>query len=144
MRMRHGVGEMTRTVLNAQCVRSLVWSGDELVDWVGGGARYRLDGEARPARVHFGFRFDAACAHGHYAVIYERLGTKGLILHGGEVLREIDRSYYCADDYDYPVCLWSDAGGRVLMAHCPERYNRIEIEDVRTGERLTSPADRQP
>jgi hypothetical protein len=144
MRLRHGVGEMTRTVLNAQFVRSLVWSGDELVDWVGGGARYRLDGIGRPGHVHFGFRFDAACAHGDYAVIYERLGTKGLILHGGEVLREIDRSYYCADDYDYPVCLWSDRSGRVLMAHCPERYNRIEIEDVRTGERLTSPADRQP
>ncbi len=135
---------MTRTVLNAHVVRSLVWSGDELVDWVGGGARYRLDGSARPAHVNFGFRFDAACAHGDYAVIYERLGTKGLILHGGEVLREINRSYYCADDYDYPVCLWSDATNRVLIAHCPERYNRIEIEDARTGERLTPPSDRQP
>lgn len=39
--------------------------------------------------------------------------------------------------------LFEHADGRTLVAHCPEEYNRIEIEDALTGERLTRSADRK-
>jgi hypothetical protein len=102
-------------------IRSLCWRGEELVDWVGGCRAFALDGRERPSPVHYAYRFDAATASpdGRYAVIYERLGTKGLLLHDGKCIREINRSYYHADAYEYPVALFRDAGGRLLLAHCP-------------------------
>src|SRR5262249_27340004 len=87
-------------------IRSLCWRGDDLSDWVRGRA-LALDGTEQSASVYHGYRFDAATASrdGRFAVIYERLGTKGLVLKDGEILREIDRSYYQADVYEYPVAL---------------------------------------
>ncbi len=35
------------------------------------------------------------------------------------------------------MCMWTGGNDRTLMAHCPEEYNQIEIDDVETGERLT-------
>jgi hypothetical protein len=91
-------------------IRSLCWRGDELVDWVGGGRAFAADGTERPATVIQGYRFDVATASpdGRFAVIYERLGTKGLLLHDGRIVREIDRSFYFADAYEYPVCPVND------------------------------------
>jgi hypothetical protein len=91
---------------NATGIRSLCWRGDELVDWVGGGRAFAADGTERPARVIYGYRFDAATASpdGRFAVIYERLGTKGLLLHDGRIVRELDRSFYHAAAYEYPRC----------------------------------------
>jgi hypothetical protein len=127
-------------------VRSLCWRGDELVDWVGGGRAFALDGTERPRPVSYGYRFDAATASpdGRFAVIYERLGTKGLLLEDGTILREIDRSFYHAEAYDYPVALFREPGGRLLLAHCPGRYCRLELEDAETGRRLTDSVDRKP
>ena len=124
-------------------VHSLVWAGEELVDWVGGGNRYSLDGRVRKPQVYYAGRFDAACSAGNFAAIYERLGTKGVILKDGAIHREINRSFYHANAYEYPICLWAEASGRVLMAHCPDNYNAIEIEDVLTGERLTAAPERK-
>jgi hypothetical protein len=128
-------------------VRSLCWHGDELVDWVSGIVRYRLDATVVEARINWTYRFDRVVAFpdGEYAVIYESLGTKGLILRGGRHLREINRSYYCADAYEYPVALTRLADGRAVIAHCPDEYCKIELEEVETGRRLTAregePAD---
>ncbi len=56
-----------------------IWSGDQLVDWVGGGRTvYSLDGGYDERRVNYAYRFNAACALGEYAIIYERLGTAAL------------------------------------------------------------------
>jgi hypothetical protein len=131
---------------NATGIHSLCWRGDELVDWVGGGRAFAADGTERPARVIQGYRFDAATASpdGRFAVIYERLGTKGLLLHDGRIVREIDRSFYFADAYEYPVALFNDSGGRVLLAHCPGNYCRLELEEAETGRPLTASADRKP
>jgi hypothetical protein len=121
-------------------VNSLCWVGDTLVDWVMGGIRYGLDGEVADPQIQFAYRFDAALLSpsGHFAVIYERLGTKGLILYDGKILREINRSFYHADVYDYPVLLFTLPDGREALAHCPEEYNRLEIDLLETGERLTT------
>ena len=127
-------------------IRSLCWRGEELVDWVGGCRAFALDGTERPSSVHYAYRFDAATASpdGRYAVIYERLGTKGLLLHDGKCIREINRSYYHADAYEYPVALFRDPGERLLLAHCPEDYCRIDLEEAESGRLLTASAGRKP
>lgn len=127
-------------------VKSLCWFGDDLTDLASGGATFRLNGDTKNSMVHMGYRFDAAvlAPSGRYAVIYERLGTKGLVLDRGKLVRELNRSYYHAGVYEYPVVLFEHSDGRTLIAHCPDEYNRIEIEDAQTGERLTDHADREP
>jgi hypothetical protein len=42
----------------------------------------------------------------------------------------------------YPVVLTRLASGREVLIHCPDYYGRLEIEDARTGERLTQSKDR--
>lgn len=120
--------------------RSLVFQGDTLVDWVGGGARWHLhDGSFQRASVNYAYPFDAAVttASGEWVVLYTRLGTKGVILHDGTVHREINRSFYHANEYEYPIALLADPNGRTLLAHCPNAYNELELADIATGECLT-------
>ena len=77
-------------------LQSLVWEGDNLVDWAGGGERFNLDGTRRQ-RPHtsFGLMFDRAVGlpDWSFTVIYGRLGTKAVLLKKGKVLRELSRSY---------------------------------------------------
>lgn len=131
--------QATRLVIPAASVASLAWCGDKLVDWVGGGKVFRLDGNCEDPRVNWAFPFDAVCAtpDGRYAIIYQRLGTKALLLREGECLRQLNRSFYHAHTYEYPICIWQAPDGRTLIAHCPEQYCRIDIEDADTGERFT-------
>ena len=135
-----------RSHFSASGVRSLSWRGDELVDWVGGGRTFTVVGAERRAIVNFGYRFDAATASpdGRCVVIYERLGTKGLLLWDGKIVRELDRSYYHADAYEFPVALFNGPDGRPLLAHCPGNYCRLELEDAETGRPLTASAERKP
>jgi hypothetical protein len=63
-------------------------------------------------------------------------------LRDGKIVREIHRAPYHADAFLYPVCLFT-LDGRVVLAHCPESYARIEIEDADTGERLTHSSSRK-
>ncbi|WP_375770107.1 hypothetical protein NR798_04240 [Archangium gephyra] len=109
------------------------------MDWVSGGIRYGLDGTTVDSNIRYGYRFDAAVASqdGRYAVIYEKRGTKGILLREGKQVRELNRSYYHAEVYEYPVALRTLPGGRTLLAHCPEEYCCLELEDADTGERLT-------
>lgn len=120
-------------------VRSLCWQNDDLVDWAGGGALFRLDGSSFQAGISWSYRFDAAVTSedGKYSVIYERLGTKGLVLRENQCLREINRSFYHADIYEYPITLLNLPSGGVGLAHCPESYTRIEIDEIESGKRLT-------
>src|SRR4051794_33065179 len=62
--------------------RSLVWAGDDLVDWVGGGFRFHPDGSVSTDIVNYAYVFDRAVGSpsGTYAVIYVERGTKGLVL----------------------------------------------------------------
>jgi len=135
----------SRKLIPASNVGSLTWCGDTLVDWADGIQIFHLDGTHAGRRLIWGFNFDAAAAtpDGSFAVLYSRLGTKALLLRDGEILRELNRSYYFAGTYEYPVCIWNAADGRTLIAHCPEDYCRIDIENAETGERLTK-GDRKP
>ncbi|WP_332806462.1 hypothetical protein [Sphingomonas sp. RT2P30] len=120
--------------------RSLAWDGDELVDWVGGGTRWSVtDGSQHESGINYAFCGDRAVVSpsGRYSVIYAERATKGLVLDRGKILREINRSYYCADAYAYPVALGQLPDGREVIAHCPDDYNRIHIDTLAEGKRLT-------
>jgi hypothetical protein len=121
-------------------LHSLCWCGDDLVDYAGGLVRYHLDGTQENSRCSYSYRFDRAVGSpdGEYAVLHELLGTKGLILKNDSVVREINRSFYHADDYEYPIALFKWVDGRTVIAHCPDEYCRLEIEDIETGEKMVS------
>jgi hypothetical protein len=126
-------------LLKYRPLKSLCWHGDDLVDFAGGGARFGMDGSTVPAAINWAYRFDSAVIgrDGTYRVIYERLGTKGLVLRGNKCLREINRSFYQAHAYEYPVAIVNLPDGVVGLAHCPEAYNRLEIEEIESGNKLT-------
>jgi hypothetical protein len=136
--------EITR--IEATRVQSLSWHGDELVDWVGGVRAWTLDGRSQGRRLNLGYRFDAVIASPdrRTVLVYERLGTKGIVLEGSRLIREIERSYYFADAYDFPATMIVGPDGRTLLVHCPRQYNRIEIEDVKSGKLLTASESRKP
>lgn len=130
----------------AERVRSLVWNGDELIDWADGGTRYLLSGETVSSRVFHAYEFDSAVMSpsGELAVVYTRLGTKGLVLQRGRVIREINRSYYHAGVYEYPIAIARLKDGREVLIHCPEEYCRLDIEELESGKRLTGQSSRKP
>ncbi len=96
-------------------------------------------------RFHPGFKCDGVVTtfDGKYIILYKKLGTKGIILKDNRVLREINRSYYCAGSYEYPITTFQ-FNGKTIIAHCPDEYNKIEFEDIETGERLTELETREP
>lgn len=120
-------------------VRSICWDGDDLVDWVAGGHRFHPDGSITRRNVSYAYPFDRAVISpsGRYAVIYADRQTKGLVLHDGDVSREINRSFYHADVYNYPIALGRLSDGREVIVHCPERYNVLAIEELESGSVLT-------
>ncbi|MFD4603986.1 hypothetical protein ACFWPQ_38940 [Streptomyces sp. NPDC058464] len=120
--------------------KSLVWQGDELVCAVGGGRRWGLDGMEQRAALDWAFPFDAGTASvsGPCAAVYQERGTKGMLLDGERIVRELNRSYYHAPDYDYPLALGALGDGREVVVHCPDEYNVLQIEDAASGERLTA------
>ena len=56
-------------------IRSLVWDGDDLVDWVDGGNRFHPNGTFTRRPVGYSYAFDRAVVSpsGIYAVIYAEL-----------------------------------------------------------------------
>jgi hypothetical protein len=121
-----------------QSPRSLLWSGDDLVDRVGG-TQFRLNGTIESGKACFGCPFDRAVSSkdGRYSVVYHALGTKGLILRDNKLVREVNRSFYHATTYEYPIALFELPDGRPVIAHCPQEYNKIEIEEIESGRTLT-------
>ncbi len=133
-------------VIETPRVHSLVWEGETLVDWAAGGRRFHLDGTKKESGVYFAYRFDAATTSpsGDFTVIYERLGTKAALLKNGKLHRELNRSYYHANVYEYPIALFQLPDGAEAIVHCPRDYNRLDIELADSGRCLTDEADRDP
>jgi hypothetical protein len=123
-------------------VHALRWDGDDLMDWAEGPDRWSSDGTADLPRFRrsLGFAFDqtAIGASGRFQAAYAERGTKALLLSEGRLVRELNRSYYHADDFDYPIALGVLPDGRECVVHCPDAYNVLEIEDAETGARLTA------
>jgi hypothetical protein len=101
---------------------------------------YSLTGQQKQlAKYHYPFSFDGSITsqNGQYSFIYKRLGTKSLLLKNGEILREINRPYYYAENYEYPAA-FCDINDITYLIHCPINYNRLDFENVETGEIVTS------
>lgn len=120
-------------------VKSLCWDGDNLIDFADGGNIYLLDGTALRSQYFTAYDFDAALISPtrRFSAAYEKLGTKGIIFRGSKIIREINRSYYCAGSYEYPIAFFQLPDGREVIAHCPDEYNKLEIEELETGKSLT-------
>lgn len=123
-----------------QVPASLAWDGDSLIDVVGGEASVDLAGATVPPSVSWSHPFDRALvsAVSGTRIIYQATGTKALVAKSGRTLRELDRSDYHANAYEYPIAMACFEDGREVIAHCPDGYNRIAIEVAATGERLAS------
>ncbi|MEO8711429.1 MAG: hypothetical protein ABI405_04855 [Parafilimonas sp.] len=127
-------------------VQTLNWFDNKIVDWCSAGKIYTLNGETKQLnKYHFGYKFDSAInsADGQYVFLFERLGTKGLLIKNGEILREINRSYYMADVYDYPAA-FINYNDKVYLAHCPVSYRQLDFEHVESGEIVTNTQNREP
>lgn len=127
--------------------QTISWHGEGFIDWASGGRYYSLDDESHDSVIqrYSGVEWDAAVASpdGRYALIFARTGTKGLLFRDGQLLREVNRSYYQSSAYEYPAAFFAYEG-RVYLAHCPQEYNRLEFEDVETGDVPTDIPEREP
>ncbi|MFE2098045.1 hypothetical protein [Streptomyces sp. PTD9-10] len=119
--------------------QSLVWQGDSLVDLVGGRVWNPADGEHRTV-TGYGPAFDRSVvsSSGRHSVVYAERGTRALLVQGSRVVRELTRSPYHAEDFDYPVALGVLPDGREILVHCPEEYNVLHVEEAESGKCLTS------
>ncbi|AYB30926.1 hypothetical protein D4L85_10200 [Chryseolinea soli] len=115
-----------------------------MVDWTSG-ILYKLNGEQQRSQYSIGGSFDGVrqSSDGVYAVVFDRHGTKGLVLKHGKIIREINRSYYCAQAYEYPIEIIKLPEGYAIV-HCPEEYNLIEIELIESGKKVTQTEGRKP
>ncbi|MGB0495513.1 MAG: hypothetical protein ACPGJI_04085, partial [Kangiellaceae bacterium] len=132
--------------LKADNIRSLSWQGNNLIDWVSGGHTYTLNGETKKRNINYAYPFDSAVvsSSGIYSVVFANNQTKGLLLKNGEIIREINRSYYQAHAYDFPIAFSILNSGQEILVYCPKDYCRIDIEEIETGKVLTDFVDRNP
>jgi hypothetical protein len=130
--------------ITANYLKTICWKDNMIVDWAAG-TTYFLDGKVTQFRGHYAFGFDSAInsLDGSYVFIYQKLGTKGLLLKNGELIREINRSYYCANAYEFPVAFIT-LENKTYLIHCPIAYNQLDFEDVETGEIITNIKGRKP
>lgn len=115
---------------------TLLWDGDDLVD-VTSGVRIHKDGSISQ-RTHFSaYPFDRAIGLRDgdtlWSVAYANRHTKAILLKNGRVHRQLNRSFYFAHAYDYPIALARGPRGNILLIHCPADFDTLEIEDAETG-----------
>lgn len=137
---------MTRQTFKTDSLKTIAWFKDSIVDWASGGQLYAPDGrKGQIGKYHHAFSFDASITsqNGQYAFIYKRLGTKGLLLKDGEVVREINRTYYCAESYEFPAAFIT-VGNETYLVHCPIDYCQLDFENVETGEIVSNIPERNP
>lgn len=115
---------------------TLVWDGDDLVD-VTSGMRIHEDGSISKRTLVGAYPFDRAIGFRDgdtfWSIAYANRHTKAILLKDGRVHRELNRSYYFAHVYDYPIALARGPLGNILLIHCPEDFDTLEIEDAETG-----------
>lgn len=134
---------MKQETIATDYLKTICWYNNAIVDWAAGGKLYLAD-QKQLGEEYYRFG-DAAIisANGQYAFIYKRLGTKGLLLKDGKLIREINRSYYCSEAYEYPAA-FIDFKGKTYLVHCPLEYCRLDVEDVETGALITDVPGREP
>ena len=87
---------MEKTSIEINYIQTMCWFNNTIVDIACAGKMYHLNGKVEEKYTyHFGSNFNSSIIseNGIYAFIYNKTGTKGLLLKNGELLREINRSY---------------------------------------------------
>jgi hypothetical protein len=142
------VHEVRRDVITVKGAKALVWVEGRLYDVAAGWRPIPTDGSSGSSRFGtYGDQFDDAAVspRGDVVALMASTGTKCLLVASdGQLIREVNRSYYQAEAYRYPLVLCTLPDGRTGLVHCPERYNQVEVEVAVTGERLTASTDRKP
>lgn len=136
---------MQRKSIQTNYLKTINWFENKIVDWNSAGTLYFDNGETKQLqKYHFGFDCDGSITseNGEYVLLFQKLGTKGLLLKNGELLREINRSYYQSSVYEFPAAFFTFKS-RTYLIHCPFQYCRLDIEDAETGEILTDKIDRK-
>ncbi|MEP0264636.1 hypothetical protein [Dokdonia sp.] len=137
---------MKRTTIKINYLRTIDWFDNNVIDWNSAGTQYFENGETKQLqKYHFGFVCDGSITseNGEYVLIYQKLGTKGLLLRNGELLREINRSYYQSSVYEFPATFLTFKN-RTYLVHCPFGYNQLDFEDAETGKIITNISKRKP
>lgn len=127
-------------------LQTINWFQDKIVDWANAGTLYETNGQKSQLNKYtFGFNFDCAInsTDRKYVFIYQKLGTKGLLIKDGEILREINRSYYQADVFEYPATFLNH-DNKTFLVHCPTSYRQLDFEEVETGKIITNVKQRKP
>lgn len=136
-----------RQTIKTNFLGTIDWLDDYIVDWRSGGKKYFLDSRSDTQQIgyYYAFGFDGSISSqdGKYTLLYKRLGTKAILLHDNVMLREINRSYYCAEAYEYPAAFVS-IGHKTYLVHCPMQYCQLDFEDVETGKIVTNMKERNP
>jgi len=137
---------MQRITIDTNNLKTIDWFNNKVVDWNSAGTQYSENGENKQLqKCHFGFECDGSITseNGEYVFIFQKLGTKGLLLKNGELLREVNRSYYQSEIYEFPAAFFT-YNGRTYLVHCPIEYCRLDFEDAETGEIITKQSVRNP
>lgn len=137
---------MRRQTIKTNFSQTIAWHHGSIIDWVSAGQQYFLKGQqSQVGKYHYAFSFDASITSqdGQYAFIYKRLGTKGILLKNGEILREINRTYYHAETYEFPAAFLT-FHNRTYLVHCPIDYCQLDFEDVESGEIVSNIEGRKP
>nr|WP_294946647.1 hypothetical protein [uncultured Mucilaginibacter sp.] len=136
---------MKRKTIKANWLQTISWLDDKIVDWPSARKIYSLEGKVISSGGDTYDFFDGVVSSpdNQYAFAYKRLGTKGLLLKNGKLIREINRSYYCSESYEYPAA-FVKVDDVTYLIHCPLKYNRIDFENVATGELITDVQGREP
>lgn len=126
-------------IIECPNVSNLAWDGGVLIE-VTTGRRISLDGGVSSGTFFTPYSFDRSiCLRNDntlWSVAYDNRGTKALLFKNWKEQRELNRSYYFAERYDYPIALARVADGRVVVIHCPNSFNTVELEDAESGEVL--------
>lgn len=137
---------MKRTTIQIYSLRTVDWFENKVIDWNSAGTQYLENGETKQLqKYHFGFVCYGSITseNGEYIFIYQKLRTKGLLLKNGELLREINRSYYQSDAYEFPATFVTYQN-KTYLVHCPLGYNQIDFENAETSEIITNIPKREP
>ena len=59
------------------------------------------------------------------------LWTKALLFRDGRLLRELNRSYYHAESFEYPLTFLPLPNGRMGIVHCPDDVGVLEMRTLR-------------
>lgn len=117
---------------------SLVWAERDLYDVSAGWLSIPAGTRRCDA---YGERFDAAVAspRGDVVALADTTGTTALVLGAdGRVVRELARSDDQAQEFRYPLALFTLPDGRTGLVHCPDEASLLVVEDALTGERLVT------